>query len=101
MVPGLPAPERYFGVMAIVGTPGASFVANDDRITTSPRDTAYIVSRWFHTYSVRRDCALAADGNRLRFGDDLLITTHYPRIEITRTDPPAALRLDATAAVTR
>jgi hypothetical protein len=101
MLPGLPAPERYFGVMAIVGTPGASFVANDDRITTSPRDTAYIVSRWFRTYSLRRDCVLAPDGSRLRFGDDLLITGSYPHFNVTRTDPPASLHLDATPAVTR
>jgi hypothetical protein len=101
MLPGLPAPERYFGMMAIAGTPGASFVANDDRITTSPRDTAYVVSHRFHTYSVRRNCDFASDGSRLRFGDDLLITVAHPDVEIRRTDPFAALRLEATQAVTR
>lgn len=101
MLPGLPAPERYFGVMAVVGTPGASFVANDDRITTSPRDTAYVVSDSFRTYSVDRDCEFAADGSRLRFGDDLLITGRYPSFQVTRTDPPASLRLEATTAATR
>jgi hypothetical protein len=101
MLPGLPAPERYFGVMAIVGTPGASFVANDDRIATTPRDTAYLISDRFHTYSVRRDCDFAADGSRLRFGDDLLISARYPSVQVTRTDPPASLQLEATSAVTR
>ena len=101
MLPGLPPPQRYFGVMAVVGTPGASFVANDDRITTSPRDTAYVVSDSFRTYSVRRECDFAPDGSRLRFGDDLLISGGFPTFAVERTDPPASLRLDATGAVTR
>jgi hypothetical protein len=101
MLPGLPPPERYFGVMAIVGTPGASFVANDDHIQTTPRDTAYLVSHRFHTYSVQRNCDFAPDGSRLRFGDDLLITGRHPSFEVTRTDPPASLLLDVTSAATR
>ena len=80
MVPGLPEPHRTFGVMSIVGTPGVAIFANDHAISTSPGDTAYLVSstgsmsgQAFHTYSMRRDCQFAPDASVLRFGSELLI----------------------------
>lgn len=109
MVPGLPEPHRTFGVMSIVGTPGVSIFANDHAITTTPGDTAYLVSAsaamrggTFRTYSIARDCEFAADGSRIRFGDDLSITGRYPDFEVRRTHPDAdvSLRLRGTDTVT-
>lgn len=108
MVPGLPEPHRAFGVMAIVGTPGVALFANDDRITTGPRDTAYLVSATssmrstpFHTYSIARDCEFG--DRRRRFGDDLVIDGALPRLRVTRRHPDvdAELELEATRSVTR
>ncbi len=112
MVPGLPEPHRTFGVMAIVGTPGVALFANDDRIGTTPRDTAYLVSATssmapsttvFHTYSVARDCEFAADGRHLRFGHDLVLDGGLPDLRVTRSHPeiPVSLELTATRSVTR
>ncbi|HNA99916.1 MAG TPA: hypothetical protein PLC19_10615, partial [Marmoricola sp.] len=39
MVPNLPAPHNSFGIMSIIGTPGVEVFANDQAITTNPRDT--------------------------------------------------------------
>jgi len=37
MVPNLPEPHRYFGIMAIVGTPEVTVFANDHVVATTPR----------------------------------------------------------------
>lgn len=109
MVPGLPEPHRTFGAMSIVGTPGVAIFANDHAITTTPRDTAYLVSATgamrggtFKTYSVADDCEFAPDGSVIRFGDDLAISGGYPVFDVRRTHPDAdvALRLKATDKVT-
>lgn len=105
MVPGLPAPHRTFGVMSVVGTTGVAIFANDQAITTSARDTAYLVSATaamssatFHTYSIEKECAFADDGSSLRFGDDLLIEGTYPRFDLTRHHPEGdvVLHIEAT-----
>lgn len=109
MVPGLPEPHRTFGVMAVVGTPGVRIFANDDAILTTPRDTASLVSataamngEQFSTYSIQKDCEFAADGSRLRFGDDLLIEGRYPSFRVRRHhhDVDVDLHLTATDKVT-
>lgn len=109
MVPGLPDPHRTFGIMAIVGTPGVAVFANDHAITTTPSDTAYLVSATaamrggaFRAYSIAGECEFAPDGSRIRFGDDLLISGRYPVFDVRRTHPDAdvALRLRATDKVT-
>lgn len=104
MVPGLPEPHRTFGVMAIVGTPGVSIFANDHAITTTPADTAYLVSATaamrsdtFHAYSVAGDCAFAPDGSSIRFGDDLTIEGSYPRFELHRRHPDGDVRMSIEA----
>lgn len=110
MLPGLPPPHRFFTVMAIAGTPGVRLFANDDLITTTPNDTAYVVSATsamthgqFRAYRIAGECELAPDGGRIRFGDDLEITGHLPRLAVHRRHPQADVRLEleATDAVTR
>ncbi len=110
MMPGLPAPHRFFNVMAVLGTPGAAFVANDHLITTSPRDTAYVVSATsamtggqFRAYRMQDECAFAADGSSLRFGADLAIEGGLPGFHVRRTHPEAAVDLEIwpTDVVTR
>jgi len=91
MMPGLPEPHRFFTVMAIVGTPGVRLFANDRLITTSPADTAYVVSATaamtrdqFRVYPIGSECEFAADGSQLRFGADLAIAGRLPRVELRR-----------------
>ncbi|MGW5076347.1 DUF6670 family protein [Rhodococcus sp. NPDC004095] len=110
MVPNLPEPHRYFGVMAIVGTPEAAVFANDWAIETTPRDTTTVVSSTaamtgggFLHRSTSRDCEFAADGSVLRFGDELLLESRYPEFTVRRTHPEVGvdLRLRATGAISR
>ena len=109
MMPGLPEPHRAFGVMSIVGTPGVRLFDNEALITTTPNDTAYVVSATssmttgqFRAYRIGADCEFAADGSRLRFGDDLVIEGRHPTFTVHRTHPevPVELELEATRAVT-
>jgi hypothetical protein len=100
MVPGLPEPFRYFDVMAIVGTPGVRLFANDHLVTTTPNDTAYVVSatstttrEQFRAYRVGAECELAADGSLVRFGDDLVIEGRLPSLSLHRRHPQADVRL--------
>jgi len=101
MLPGLPDPQRFFTVMAIAGTPGVRLFANDHLITTTPSDTAYVVSATsamtrdqFRAYSIGRDCDFAPDGSRLRFGDDLSIAGRLPRLALRRRHPEVEVELD-------
>ena len=103
MAPGLPEPHRQFGVMAILGTSGARCFDNDHAITTTPRDTAYVVSGTaaessFRTYSMREQCALATDGSRLAFGaNDLVFEGRVPSVRVCRAGmAPVDLRLKVT-----
>jgi hypothetical protein len=109
MMPGLPEPHRAFGVMSIVGTPGVRIFANDDLITTTPNDTAYLVSATssmsrdqFRAYRIGEQCDFAADGSRLRFGDELTITGSHPAFSVHRRHAEVEVRLDiaATGAIT-
>lgn len=110
MVPNLPEPHRYFGIMAIVGTPEVTVFANDHVVVTTPRDTTTVVSSTaamthgqFLHYSTARDCDFADDGSRLRFGDDIAIDGRYPTFAVTRRHPEVGveLRLRATGTITR
>ncbi|AJE85607.1 hypothetical protein SLNWT_5231 [Streptomyces albus] len=101
MVPDLPEPHRFFGVMSIIGTPGVTVFANDRLITTTPEDTAYTVSATasmdsgqFLVQSIARDCDFRADGSRLRFGEELLVEGAPPRLTVRRTHPDVTVELD-------
>lgn len=109
MMPGLPGSHRTFNVMAIAGTPGVNLFANDRLITTTPNDTAYVVSMTssmsrdqFRAYRIEDECEFAPDGSLVRFGADLVIEGTYPKIRVGRShvDVPVDLELDATDAVT-
>jgi hypothetical protein len=102
MVPGLPDPHRTFGAMAIVGTPGVSIFANDWAITTTPRDTAYLVSATgsmtrdrFRTYSIADACTV--EPGTVRFGDDLTIEGEYPRFAVHRDNGETTVDLAIVA----
>ncbi len=104
MMPGLPDPHRAFNVMAILGTPGIALFANDDLITTTPGDTAYVVSATssmtrdqFAAYSMTGACALADDGSNLLFGDDLAIAGRYPDFTVRRRHPEVRVDLELHA----
>ena len=101
MMPGLPEPHRFFTVMAIAGTPGVRLFANDHLITTSPADTAYVVSATssmtrdqFRAYPIGADCDFAPDGSRLRFGDDLTIAGRLPQLTVHRRHAEVEVVLD-------
>ena len=94
MVPDLPDPHRSFGVMSIVGTPGVTLFANDQAITTTPRDTVYTVSataamtsQQFFVQSMAEDCDFRGDGGHLRFGSELVMSGMYPNYSVQRTMP--------------
>jgi hypothetical protein len=104
MVPGLPSAHRTFGVMAILGTPGLAVFANDHAVTTTPRDTAYVVSATaamdagqFATYSISQDCRVLPDGSMVAFGDDVVISGSHPDWTVERHHPDAQVRLRLTA----
>lgn len=108
MIPDLPAPHRVFNVLSIVGTPGATIFDNDFAVRTTPQDTAYLLSSTasmapdtFRSYSIAQECDFAADGSRLRFGDDLLIKGQYPHWSLERNagDLRVALSIEATRCV--
>ncbi len=99
MIPDLPAPHRYFDVMSIVGTPGASVFDNDHMMRGSPRNTATFVSATaamghFEAYSVRDDCELAEDGSLVRFGEHLTLRNSYPDFRVEASYPDAAFRAE-------
>jgi hypothetical protein len=103
MAPGLPEPHRQFGVMAILGTTGVRCFDNDHAITTTPRDTAYVVAGTaadadFRAYAMSTECALASDGSRLAFGEDeLVFEGRYPDVRVRRAGPvPVELELAIT-----
>ncbi|MDT4920659.1 MAG: hypothetical protein QOI15_1561 [Pseudonocardiales bacterium] len=104
MMPGLPEPHRTFNVMSIVGTPGVALFANDDLVTTSPNDTAYVVSATsamtggqFRAYRIGAECELAPDGSRVRFAGDLVIENDGARVRVRRTHAEVDVRLDLEA----
>ncbi|HEU5150133.1 MAG TPA: DUF6670 family protein [Iamia sp.] len=82
MVPDLPDPHRFLACMAIVGTTGSRTFDTDHARVDGPRHSASLVTGTavtapdaaYRQYSTRYDCHLAADGSRVRLGDDLEIT---------------------------
>lgn len=85
MIPDLPAPHRFFSIMSVIGTPGALAFDTDHALVDTPRRNATVVSgtaatypRHFGGYSISRDCDMAADGSRIRFGDEVQISGACP-----------------------
>lgn len=104
MVPGLPEPHRFFGVMSILGTPGVAVFANDHAITTSPADTVYtsaataaMTGGQFLTHSIAEDCRLDPDGASLVLGEDLRLTGRYPHFTLTHHHDQVRTELDIYA----
>lgn len=89
MIPDLPAPHRFFSIMSIVGTPGALAFDTDHALADQPRRNATVVSgtaathpQHFGGYSIPRDCEMAADGSRVRFGQEVDIRGSYPDFNV-------------------
>jgi hypothetical protein len=109
MVPDLPAPHRILACMALVGTTGSRTFDTDHASVDGPRHSASLVTgtaatapAFFRQYSTRYDCHLAADGSRVRLGDDMMLTGsgRSRRLELHRDGFAADLALDLTDAVT-
>lgn len=89
MIPDLPAPHRYFSIMSIIGTPGATVFDTDHALKTRPRDNATVVSgtaathpHHFDGYDVFRDCEIREDGSAVCFGNAVQIRGGYPHYEV-------------------
>lgn len=89
MIPDLPEPHRFFSIMSIIGTPGALAFDNDHALVDRPRGNATVVCgtaathpAHFGGYSIARDCDMAEDGSRIRFGQQVEITGRYPDYRI-------------------
>ena len=89
MIPDLPAPHRFFSIMAVIGTPGALAFDTDHALVDTPRNNATMVSGTaatypghFGGYSIPRDCDMAADGSRVRFGQEVKISGIYPHYRV-------------------
>ena len=81
MLPGIADPFRFLTNIVILGTASRIPAWNNAPLLAGEpaSDSAWILtgsaiqSDAFHRYSIERDCDLAADGSRLRFGDQLSI----------------------------
>ncbi|HEX6591437.1 MAG TPA: DUF6670 family protein [Moraxellaceae bacterium] len=85
MLPGLPEPFRFLNLITVIGQPRARIFRNTHLIRTTAADTASLLvgtatatPDHFRGYSVQQDCEFAADGSRLRFGNELLMEGRYP-----------------------
>ncbi|CBL44818.1 Hypothetical protein HDN1F_12350 [gamma proteobacterium HdN1] len=109
MVPDLGDEQRFFNVLSIVGTPGATVFDNDYLIKTQPRDTAYLLSTTakqgadeFRSYSIQNECLFNEAGSHVEFGNALQISGQYPRFRVLRKFSDGTeieLHLEATSAV--
>lgn len=103
MIPDLPAPHRFFSIMSVIGTPGALAFDTDHALVDSPRRNATVVSgtaathpRHFGGYSILRDCDMAADGSRVRFGEEVEISGSYPHYRVQAQWDDFALDIELT-----
>jgi hypothetical protein len=109
MIPNLPAPHRFYSLMSIVGTPGATVFDTDHMLVDRPRRNATAVTgtaatypRHFGSYSIDRDCTMHADGSLIRFGQHITITGQYPeyRLQTKLDDFELDIRIRNTDKVT-
>lgn len=103
MIPDLPDPHRFFSIMSVIGTPGALAFDTDHALVASPRGNATVVSgtaathpRHFAGYSIARDCDMAADGSRIRFGQEVDISGSYPHYRVQARWDDFALDIELT-----
>jgi hypothetical protein len=81
MLPGVADPFRFLANIVILGTASRIPAWNNAPLLGGEpaSDSAWVMTASavqadaFHRYSIERDCDLAADGSRLRFGDQLSI----------------------------
>jgi len=107
MVPGLPAPFRFFDAIVILGTARAPVFGNRSLVRTTDSDSAWVLTGSgvtidsFRPYSIAEECTLTDDGSLLRFGDELRIDRARQKIAIRAVQPQARvdLTLRPTAAV--
>jgi hypothetical protein len=107
MVPSLPAPLRSLDVVAVLGNPRVPIFDNNWLAQADPADSVYLLTgiggaeySEFASYSARQDCAFAADGSALRFGDDLDIDGSFPKFTVRRSHPRLGWVLDIRASDT-
>jgi hypothetical protein len=107
MVPGLPAPLRFMNVIAVIGQPRIPIWRNGHLVETTPADTVSLLTATGAPGGARHvglsaaeDCDLAADGSRLRFGDEVEITGAFPDYRVRRPDPGTGFDLRLTASRT-
>ena len=107
MVPDLPAPFRFFDVIVILGSAKVPIFDNRELIETTADDTAWVLvgsgptRDSFRPYSIAADCDLAADGSRLRFGQELSLDRAADRISVSTAvgETKVELALELTEAV--
>jgi hypothetical protein len=107
MVPGLPAPFRFFDAIVVLGTARAPVFANPSLVRTTDSDSAWaltgsgVTTDSFRPYSIAEECTLTDDGTLLRFGDELRIERGTKKITVRAIQPRATveLTLRPTAAV--
>jgi hypothetical protein len=109
MVPDLPEPHRFLACMALVGVTGARMFDTDHALVADARSSATLVNGtaatapdFFRAYAFGDSFDAADDGTLVRFGDDVVLTGHYPhlRVEGHRPDFSFGLDLECTRAVT-
>lgn len=92
MIPDLPEPHRFFSMMSLIGATGSLAFDDDIALAAPPRRNASVVagtavSHPDHVghYAIGESFRSAPDGSMIRFGDDLVLTGHYPHYEVSGT----------------
>lgn len=109
IVPDLPAPLRFFNLIAILGAARTPAFDNRRLAWTKPADTAWLllgsaaITDGLRLYSAADDCELASDGSSLCFGDDAVLNTTADGLElfVNRQDVRAQLQIRPTKAATQ
>ncbi|KID85260.1 hypothetical protein MGU_07498 [Metarhizium guizhouense ARSEF 977] len=85
----LPEPYRYLNTMTFIGAPGVLCFDNDYLSAPDARNTATVLSstaygdtHHYEAYDAASTCEFAADGSRLAWGNDLVITSNYPNFTV-------------------
>jgi hypothetical protein len=107
-LPSLPAPLKYCNLMTLLGATGTIMFDNDYLVTSTPRDTATLLSstaagdtHHYSGYSIERECQAREDGSLVQFGDNLTISGTYPsyRVQAAYLDFKLDLSIECTDTV--